>query len=68
LAVCVTTPEPFFGVGQWYMDFSQITDAEVMHLLQATAGFAPARGQAGGAQPLVEVSLTEAPLSEKPLG
>ena len=28
-AVCVMTPEPFFGVGQWYADFSQTSDAEV---------------------------------------
>jgi putative phosphoribosyl transferase len=50
-AVCVTTPEPFFGVGQWYVDFAQITDAEVIDLLQAAATFVPASGEAGGAQP-----------------
>src|SRR5204863_3107601 len=27
--VCVNTPEPFMGVGQWYRDFSQTTDEEV---------------------------------------
>jgi putative phosphoribosyl transferase len=32
-AVCLTTPEPFFGVGQWYIDFSQTTDDEVIELL-----------------------------------
>lgn len=31
--VCVETPEPFFGVGVWYEDFSQTTDAEVLSLL-----------------------------------
>lgn len=31
--VCVETPEPFFGVGTWYDDFSQTTDEEVRDLL-----------------------------------
>jgi putative phosphoribosyl transferase len=31
--VCVVTPEPFFGVGRWYEDFSQTTDEEVRGLL-----------------------------------
>jgi predicted phosphoribosyltransferase len=32
--VCAITPEPFLGVGQWYLDFSQTTDAEVRELLE----------------------------------
>ena len=32
--VCAITPEPFYGVGQWYYDFSQTTDDEVRDLLQ----------------------------------
>lgn len=31
--VCVAMPEPFFGVGSWYDDFSQTTDDEVRELL-----------------------------------
>ncbi|HEY3197373.1 MAG TPA: phosphoribosyltransferase [Nitrospirales bacterium] len=31
--VCGFTPEPFFGVGQWYEDFSQTSDDEVRELL-----------------------------------
>lgn len=31
--VCAVTPEPFYGVGQWYTDFSQTTDEEVRELL-----------------------------------
>jgi predicted phosphoribosyltransferase len=31
---CVATPEPFLGVGMWYEDFSQTTDAEVIALLE----------------------------------
>jgi len=32
--ICAITPEPFFGVGQWYLDFSQTTDEEVHDLLE----------------------------------
>jgi predicted phosphoribosyltransferase len=32
--ICALTPEPFFGVGQWYRDFSQTTDEEVRELLE----------------------------------
>jgi predicted phosphoribosyltransferase len=31
--VCALTPETFFGVGQFYDDFSQTTDEEVRDLL-----------------------------------
>jgi len=31
--VALMTPEPFYGVGQWYADFSQTSDAEVSELL-----------------------------------
>jgi putative phosphoribosyl transferase len=31
--ICAQTPEPFYGVGFWYEDFSQTTDAEVRELL-----------------------------------
>src|SRR5437868_5908132 len=30
---CAKTPEPFYGVGYWYEDFSQTTDEEVHALL-----------------------------------
>jgi putative phosphoribosyl transferase len=32
--VCLDTPEPFFGVGQFYADFSQTTDEEVIACLR----------------------------------
>ena len=32
--VAVITPEEFYGVGQWYEDFSQTTDDEVSELLK----------------------------------
>jgi putative phosphoribosyl transferase len=35
--ICAATPEPFYGVGQWYEDFSQTTDEEVRDLLDRAA-------------------------------
>ena len=32
--ICLYTPEPFFGVGRFYHDFTQTTDEEVMMLLK----------------------------------
>lgn len=32
--VCAATPQPFYGVGAWYRDFSQMSDDEVGELLQ----------------------------------
>jgi len=37
--VCAVTPEPFWGVGQWYADFSQTSDEEVRDLLRRAASF-----------------------------
>ena len=31
--ICAVTPEPFYAVGPWYEDFSQMTDEEVRDLL-----------------------------------
>jgi predicted phosphoribosyltransferase len=35
--VCASTPEPFYGVGRWYEDFSQTTDEEVREDLEEAA-------------------------------
>lgn len=35
--VCAITPEPFYGVGLWYQQFPQTTDAEVRDLLRQAA-------------------------------
>src|SRR5207249_2628612 len=35
--ICAATPEPFYGVGQWYEDFSQTSDEEVRDLLDRAA-------------------------------
>jgi putative phosphoribosyl transferase len=39
--VCAVTPEPFYGVGMWYDDFSQTTDEEVHELLERAAAERP---------------------------
>ena len=35
--VCAITPEPFYGVGMWYQDFSQTSDQEVHEALTQAA-------------------------------
>jgi predicted phosphoribosyltransferase len=35
--VCARTPEPFYAVGLWYDDFTQVSDEEVRDLLAAAA-------------------------------
>lgn len=40
--VCIATPEPFYGVGLWYDDFSPTSDAEVSELLRMVGGHVPA--------------------------
>lgn len=44
--VCVSTPEPFFAIGQFYRDFSQTSDAEVAACL-AGARAVPGDASAG---------------------
>ncbi|BBA35364.1 phosphoribosyltransferase [Methylocaldum marinum] len=39
--VCLTTPEPFFAVGQGYRDFSQTTDDDVREILAQSWGESP---------------------------
>jgi putative phosphoribosyl transferase len=36
--LCVDAPEPFYAVGEWYRDFSQTSDAEVVDLLRRSGG------------------------------
>jgi len=52
--VCTWAPEPFYGVGQGYYDFSQTSDAEVRDLLAASRArweTATADGGRGRADP-----------------
>ena len=34
--VCLYTPEPYYAVGQWYVDFHQVSDDEVRRLMGTT--------------------------------
>jgi putative phosphoribosyl transferase len=44
--VCLEVPDPFFAVGEWYRDFSQTGDDEVVDLLRrAAADQEPASGR-----------------------
>jgi len=35
--VCLSSPEPFYSVGSWYEDFTQVTDREVQYALSPAA-------------------------------
>jgi predicted phosphoribosyltransferase len=35
--ICLAEPEPFYAVGAWYRDFSQVSDTEVHDLLDRSA-------------------------------
>lgn len=41
--VCLEQPEPFHGVGQWYDDFAQTDDSEVLNVLAMQASVMPER-------------------------
>jgi putative phosphoribosyl transferase len=44
--ICVHTPKSFYAIGEFYDDFSQVTDEEVIELLRQTASKAPKDPQA----------------------
>ena len=45
--ICAMTPEPFRGVGQWYDDFTQTSDAEVHDFLGRSTGERASAARAG---------------------
>jgi putative phosphoribosyl transferase len=49
--VVVETPEPFFAIGQFYLDFSQTPDSEVTSLLGRAGAPSPHAGHPGFATP-----------------
>ena len=36
--VCAIEPEDFFAIGEWYEDFTQLSDADVQNLLENASG------------------------------
>lgn len=51
--ICLEVPEPFFAVGEWYRDFSQTSDDEVVDLLRRSAFEQERAPSLGGAEPTV---------------
>jgi len=62
--VCLETPTWFFGVGQFYADFRQVSDEEVVELLRRSAGEVPvaAAEGAGVGDPLLRDEEVEVPV------
>jgi putative phosphoribosyl transferase len=44
--VCLIQPEPFYAIGKWYENFTQVDDAEVCRLLTASQSVPPNPGPA----------------------
>lgn len=45
LCVCAMSHEPFYGVGGWYRNFDQTTDAEVIELLEKARNEKPKKNR-----------------------
>jgi putative phosphoribosyl transferase len=52
--ICLATPDPFYGVGQFYYDFSQVSDQEVNELLDRAAQEINKQGQPSAGVELVK--------------
>ncbi|MFF2656078.1 phosphoribosyltransferase family protein [Kitasatospora sp. NPDC058032] len=64
--VSIGTPSPFFAIGEFYADFSQTEDAEVLrHLAAARSGGPP--GEDGTAGPADVPASDEVPASDREL-
>jgi putative phosphoribosyl transferase len=57
--ICLETPGHFLAIGEWYQDFSQTSDREVVSLLQRAAA---ERGPAGAARPAGGNGGTDGPV------
>jgi putative phosphoribosyl transferase len=57
--ICLETPGHFLAIGEWYQDFSQTSDREVVSLLQRAAA---ERGPAGAARPATGSGGTGGPV------
>jgi len=53
--ICPHTPAPFFAIGEWYGDFSQVADEEVSLLLNQAAGWLA--GSRGGEADPAEIRV-----------
>jgi putative phosphoribosyl transferase len=60
--VCLATPEPFWSIGQWYQEFTQTTDQEVVACLARASRRTPATvvgGSAADDPPDAVIDLTD---------
>jgi len=46
--VCLATPEPFFAVGDFFQDFSEVSDAEVVAILTEEHAYAAGASEFAG--------------------
>jgi putative phosphoribosyl transferase len=51
--VCLETPRHFMAIGEWYQDFSQTSDAEVISLLRAAGEERPPAGAPRGGEVVI---------------
>jgi len=51
--VCLETPRHFMAIGEWYQDFSQTSDAEVISLLRAAGEEGPPAGAPRGGEVVI---------------
>ena len=49
--ICLQTPAHFFAIGEWYEDFTQVTDGEVARLLGRAQSYGGAAGRVCGTAP-----------------
>jgi putative phosphoribosyl transferase len=59
--VFVEAPEPFFAIGEWYADFTQVTDDEVAALLDVLQDDAPHAGASVDEEVVVEADGLDLP-------
>ena len=72
--LCLETPAHFLAIGEWYQDFSQTSDREVVWLLQRAAdrrraeAVHPASGSGGAGEPVPGARPSSAPNVPPPRG
>jgi erythromycin esterase-like protein/predicted phosphoribosyltransferase len=62
--ICAFTPEPLYGVGRWYQDFSQTSNEEVRELLKEQA---PTSRDQSSSVPRADTPLAQALRASVPL-
>ena len=63
--VCLHTPKMFAAIGQWYAEFTQTRDEEVVALLKRAAGRSDGSGAAAGAADTAMSAAPDPPAFER---